>query len=312
MLMRESRTQGRHAFLSYVREDLDKVDRLQQGFETAGIAVWRDTRDLWPGEDWQMKIRQAITDNAIAFIACFSHNSLAREETYQNEELTLAIQQLRLRKPGTPWLIPVRFDDCSIPDIEIGGGRTLTSLQRVDLFGEQYDEAALRLAEAVTRIIGIHSPTQLEAASKRPAVRPEPFKGEVLLSPEAAIDLQNIDPDERLIISLALEQISQGDSSVEILAASQTSIPYRIFRSHDYQIIFRRTGPPSDDATATGKSGGILVARIIHQRSAGDLSDAVSRMLSQAEPNFLPGDPLTNRWQHTTDGFNELTKRLKR
>ena len=104
MLMRESRTQGRHAFLSYVREHLDKVDRLQQGFKTAGIAVWRDTRDLWPGEDWQMKIRQAITDNAIAFIACFSHNSLAREETYQNEELTLAIQQLRLRKPGTPWL----------------------------------------------------------------------------------------------------------------------------------------------------------------------------------------------------------------
>jgi hypothetical protein len=89
--MRESRTQGGHAFLSYVREDLDKVDRLQQGLETAGIPVWRDTRDLWPGEDWQMKIRQAITDNAIAFIACFSHNSLAREKTYQNEELTLAI-----------------------------------------------------------------------------------------------------------------------------------------------------------------------------------------------------------------------------
>ena len=49
-----------------------------QLLEAAGIPVWRDTADLWPGEDWRMNIRRAITDNALVFIACFSLVSLAR------------------------------------------------------------------------------------------------------------------------------------------------------------------------------------------------------------------------------------------
>jgi hypothetical protein len=64
------------AFVSYVREDARRVDQLQQALETAGIPVWRDTADLWPGEDWQAKIRQAITANALVFIACFSGRAL--------------------------------------------------------------------------------------------------------------------------------------------------------------------------------------------------------------------------------------------
>ena len=51
-----------HAFLSYVREDAAQVERLQQALLEAGIPVWRDKTDLWPGEDWQAKIRAAITE----------------------------------------------------------------------------------------------------------------------------------------------------------------------------------------------------------------------------------------------------------
>ena len=61
-----------HAFISYVREDVHQVDQLQQVLEAAGISVWRDTAALWPGEEWRRKIRHAITDNALVFIACFS------------------------------------------------------------------------------------------------------------------------------------------------------------------------------------------------------------------------------------------------
>jgi hypothetical protein len=143
-----------HAFISYVREDSARVDRLQRTLEAAGIRVWRDTADLWPGEDWRMKIRHAITDNALVFIACFSLNSLAREKSYQNEELALAIDQLRLRRPDVPWLIPVRFDDCHIPDYNIGGGRTLASIQRAELFGDRYKREASRLVTTALRLLG--------------------------------------------------------------------------------------------------------------------------------------------------------------
>jgi hypothetical protein len=142
------------AFISYVREDARRVDELQRALEAAGIPVWRDTADLWPGEDWRAKIRRAITDDALVFIACFSWASVRRDTSYQNEELTLAVEQLRLRQPENPWLIPVRLDECTIPDRDIGAGRTLASIQRVDLFDDRSGAELARLVTAVSRMLG--------------------------------------------------------------------------------------------------------------------------------------------------------------
>jgi hypothetical protein len=156
-----------HAFISYVRVDSLAVDGLQQALEAVGVQVWRDTTSLWPGEDWRAKIRAAITGGALAFIACFSRQSLALGKSYRNEELTLAIEQMRLRQPGAPWLIPVRLDECIIPDLDLGGGRTLSSIQRVDLFGDHRGEALSRLVTAVLRILGLPEPdVEDEAGSK--------------------------------------------------------------------------------------------------------------------------------------------------
>jgi hypothetical protein len=94
------------AFLSYVREDSDAVDRLQRELETADIAI----------------------------------------------------DQLRQRHPGVSWLIPVRFDDCGIPDWDIGGGRTLSSIQQVDLFGTKVTQNAARLIAVVQNILGPRTP----------------------------------------------------------------------------------------------------------------------------------------------------------
>jgi len=157
-----------HAFLSYVREDAIAVARLQHALEASGIPVWRDTANLWPGEDWRVKIRSAISDNALVFIACFSRHSLAREKSYQNEELVLAIEQFRSRRPDIPWLIPVRFDDCEIPDRDIGAGRTLTSIHCADLFNEHFIEGTERLIAAIRRIPG-HSFTTRTAAQSPPS-----------------------------------------------------------------------------------------------------------------------------------------------
>ena len=143
-----------HVFISYVREDSDRADELQRILQAAGMRVWRDTADLWPGEDWRIKIRRAIIDSALVFVACFSQRSVSRHRSYQNEELTLAIEQMRLRPPDNAWLIPVRFDDCKIPDWDIGAGRSLTSIQRADLFGDRYDEKAQQLVASVGRILG--------------------------------------------------------------------------------------------------------------------------------------------------------------
>ncbi len=143
-----------HAFISYVREDSGAVDALQRSLEAAGVPVWRDRASLWPGEDWRAKIKEAITRDALVFIACFSSHTAARQKSHFYEELLLAIEQLRLRRPHDLWLIPVRLDDCEVPELELGPGRTLTSIQQADLFGEKRDLATRRLVAVVQRRLG--------------------------------------------------------------------------------------------------------------------------------------------------------------
>lgn len=143
-----------HAFISYVREDADRVRDIVSALRAADVPVWTDKTKLAPGEDWKLTIRKAIQRNALAFIAVFSVNSQARGQSYQHEELSLAVEQLRQHPPGRVWLIPVRLDDCDLPNYDLGPGRTLDSLQRVDLFGEEAQEEKVRLIAAVLRVLG--------------------------------------------------------------------------------------------------------------------------------------------------------------
>ncbi|MEZ2391756.1 toll/interleukin-1 receptor domain-containing protein [bacterium RCC_150] len=149
----EQNQRQRHAFISYVREDQAKVDRLQEALEAVGVSVWRDTKDLWPGQNWEDKIRAAIQSDSLAFIACFSDHTLAREKSYQNAELALAAEEYRLRPPTTEWLVPVRFSECPVPEWNLGAGRNLNSLHRTDLFGDTETIQMVRLVQAVQRIV---------------------------------------------------------------------------------------------------------------------------------------------------------------
>jgi hypothetical protein len=140
-------------FLCHVREDAGEADLLQQVLERAGIGVWRDTERIQPGEDWRLKIRTVIATRSVAFLACFSERSCSKTASYQREELRFAIDQMRLRQPGVPWLIPVRFDPCYLPEFDLGAGRTLASLGSADLFGPDSDTQAERLVRAIRQLL---------------------------------------------------------------------------------------------------------------------------------------------------------------
>jgi hypothetical protein len=159
-------TPGR-VFISYVTEDSAAASRLRTALESAGFQVWRPSADLMPGADWRAGIREAISARAVVFLACFSRASLAREVSYQREELSLAIEQSRLRSREVPWLIPVRLEDCEIPDWDIGGGRTLRSLEYVDLFGARREAELSRLAATVSKAVDPARGKEVRAARRR-------------------------------------------------------------------------------------------------------------------------------------------------
>ncbi len=145
---------ARHVFLSAGTEDVGPADQLQRELQAAGIRVWRDTTDLLPGDNQPTVIRRAITEAALIFLACFSSRSVAVVKSNLNAELQLAIDEQRKRRPDVTWLIPVRFDDCPVPDIDLGGGHTLTSLATADLFGPHREMEAGRLLAAIRRVLG--------------------------------------------------------------------------------------------------------------------------------------------------------------
>ena len=121
-----------HVFISYVREDSEVVQRLDADLRSFGIDVWLDRDRIKPGTRWQDEIRSAIQGGAF-YIACFSRPYHERVKSYMNEELVVAIQELRQRRDDMAWFIPVRLDGSDVPDKDIGAGKTLRSLQWVNL-----------------------------------------------------------------------------------------------------------------------------------------------------------------------------------
>ena len=123
----------KHIFISYCHENRTIVDQLCENLTSRGIKVWLDRNALKPGMPWKPAIQQAIQHGDF-FIACFSTEVNARHQTYMSEELKVAIEELHRRPVDKAWFIPVKLNECEIPDIDIGGGETLQDIQYVDLY----------------------------------------------------------------------------------------------------------------------------------------------------------------------------------
>ena len=133
-------------FVSYLRHDVELVDRLVADLRAAGYEVWLDRGSLLPGQRWRTEVRRAI-GRGDHFLACFSAK-YATATTYMNEELIMAVDRLRLMPRDRAWFIPVLLEDCEVPDLQIGPGETLADLQRVDLTGD-WDAAIRQLVSAL-------------------------------------------------------------------------------------------------------------------------------------------------------------------
>ncbi len=136
-----------HVFISYVHDNMSDVDRLCQELISRDIQVWRDIQNLYPGERWKKKIREAIQQGRF-FIACFSREYNERINTYMNEEIKVAIEVLSLYPTNREWFIPIQLNECEIPDRDIGGGETLRDFQYFKLY-QDWDIGIERLQNVI-------------------------------------------------------------------------------------------------------------------------------------------------------------------
>lgn len=136
-----------NVFISYVRENSGEVDKIYEELKSRGVNVWLDKHDIYPGQRWKDVIRKAI-GNGSYFVACFSSAYFQKDKTYMNEELVLAIEELRLRPSDRTWFIPLRLDECKIPDRAIGAGETLSDIQFVDMY-ENWNKGIEKLIKTI-------------------------------------------------------------------------------------------------------------------------------------------------------------------
>jgi len=142
--------QQKHVFISYVRENKDQVDRLCQDLERHGVNVWLDRNSIKPGARWKDAIREAIRSGDY-FIGCFSDAYTAKAKTYMNEELTLAIEELRQYGSDREWFIPVLLSECEVPVRSIGAGETLLDINWVPLY-EDWNAGIRRILSVIKPI----------------------------------------------------------------------------------------------------------------------------------------------------------------
>lgn len=139
-----------HVFISYVRENQDQVDRLYADLEERGVKVWLDRDAILPGMRWKAAITKAITEGSF-FLACFSEEYSGRDRSYMNEELELAIDELRQRPRDRAFFIPVKITPTEIPDYPISSRESIRSLQWVDL-SEDWEEGVERILAVVKSV----------------------------------------------------------------------------------------------------------------------------------------------------------------
>jgi len=172
-------------FLSYAREDQEKVEELYQSLCDAGYEPWMDVNDLIGGERYERAIQEAI-HNADFFVFCCSTRSVKKRGFLQREiRRGLDLWQEKLEEDI--YLIPVRLDDCETPE-------ELRGFQWVNLFEEDGRDRLVKALE-----VGIERRTDGAIFDQAPPVAVTPIVLEVLAQsleakeePNWAADAQEI------------------------------------------------------------------------------------------------------------------------
>ncbi len=102
-------------FLAHASEDKQAVLKLYDRLKQAGYKPWLDKKDLIPGQNWRSIIPKAIAQSQL-FIACLSSRSITKQGFVQRE-FKMALNQAADRPPNSIYIIPIRLDDCEIPNL---------------------------------------------------------------------------------------------------------------------------------------------------------------------------------------------------
>ena len=101
-------------FLCHGSEDKAVIRQVYDRLRDDGVVPWLDEKNILPGQDWDAEIRKAVR-NSHAILVCLSSKSV-NKEGYLQREIRFALDVADEKPDGTIFIIPVKLDDCEIPD----------------------------------------------------------------------------------------------------------------------------------------------------------------------------------------------------
>lgn len=112
-------------FLSYAREDRNKILFVYKKLKIEKLDPWLDVKDLVPGQEWERVLLSAIREARLVLVF-LSPNSVTKRG-YVQKEISRALDIAEEVPEGESFIIPVRIENCVIPE-------RLKKWQCVDLF----------------------------------------------------------------------------------------------------------------------------------------------------------------------------------
>lgn len=126
-------------FLCYSSEDKPAIGELYLRLQADGVQPWFNDEDLLPGQKWRTEIPKAVRTADVVLI-CLSPSSVSRPG-YVQTEIKLALEVADEQPEGSISVIPVRLEECDVPD-------RIKGLHWANLFEEHGYE---RLMQALQR-----------------------------------------------------------------------------------------------------------------------------------------------------------------
>ncbi len=136
---------GVRAFLCHCHADKAAVRELWRRLRDEGIDPWLDAEALLPGQDWNLEIHRAVRTSDVV-IVCLSRKATTKAG-YVQKEIKFALDLADEQPQGTSFLIPVRLEECDVPE-------RLQALHRVDLFDQDGYPKLLRALQGHARRVG--------------------------------------------------------------------------------------------------------------------------------------------------------------
>jgi hypothetical protein len=116
-------------FLCYAKENSTAVREFREHLKAEDwVDPWFDEEDILPGQKWEGSVTEAVHNSHAVIV--FLSSIAVRTEGFFHKELKLALDAAAEKPDGTIFIIPIRLDDCAVPE-------RLLPYQYVDYFGDK-------------------------------------------------------------------------------------------------------------------------------------------------------------------------------